>query len=128
MKAHSIEWTQFHRSSAASRNTVGKLNNAFFFVSRAFLALVPALAVAVGATWLVSAPELLLYLQATLWVSGLLFLGLAIDVEDATVAPALLTGVALPVLAVLSSRVAPEFAIVAATVIAIWIAAAIWRR
>ena len=82
----------------------------------------------VGATWLVSAPDLLIYLQAGLWASGFLFLGLAIDGEDSTVAPALATGIALPVLAVISSRVAPEIALVAATIIAIWIAAAIWRR
>jgi hypothetical protein len=38
------------------------------------------------------------------------------------------TGIALPVLAFLSSRVATELAIVAATLVAAWIVAALVRR
>jgi hypothetical protein len=97
-------------------------------VTKAFLALVPAVAIVVGAAWLITAPDLVVYLQATLWASGFVFLGLAIDSEKSVASLSLVTGIALPVLAVLSSRVAVEIAIVAAVLVAAWVAAAIWRR
>jgi hypothetical protein len=128
MKAHSIEWTDFNRTYTTTRNPVGSLNSVFQLVTKTFLALVPALAIAVGAAWLVTVPDLIIFLQAGLWASGFLFLGLAIDSEESMVAPSLATGIALPVLAVLSSRIAPEIAIIAATLVAVWVAAAIWRR
>ena len=90
--------------------------------------MVPALALVVASAWLVSMPDLVVYLQATLWASGFVFLGLAIDTEPPANGLSLLSGIALPVLAVLSSRVAVELAIVATALVAAWVAAAIWRR
>jgi hypothetical protein len=55
-------------------------------------------------------------------------MGLAIDSEKPVTGLSLATGIALPILAVLSSRVAVEIAIVAAALVAAWVAAAIWRR
>jgi hypothetical protein len=63
-----------------------------------------------------------------LWASGFIFLALAIDSEKPAVGLQLATGIALPVLALLSSRVAGEFAIIAAVVVAAWLAASILRR
>ena len=129
MKTHSIEWTNAdERGSAIARNPIGRLNSAFHLASKTFLSLVPALAVVVGAAWLVTVPDLVLYLQATLWALGFVFMGLAIDTEKPFNGLSLATGIALPVLAVMSSRVAVEIAIVGAALVAIWIAAAIWRR
>ena len=82
----------------------------------------------VAAAWLITAPGLVVYLQATLWASGFVFLGLAIDSEKPVPSLSLATGIALPILTVLSSRVAVEIAIVAAVLVAVWVAAAIWRR
>ena len=126
MKTHAIEWTNINNTTA--RNPVGRLNNALSQATKVFLALVPALAVVVAATWLVTVPGLVVYLQATLWASGFVFLGLAIDSEKSAASLSLVTGIALPVLAVLRSRVAVEFAFVAAALVAVWVAAAIWRR
>ena len=81
-----------------------------------------------GAAWLVTVPDLVIYLQATLWTSGFVFMGLAIDSEKPVFGLHLATGIALPVLAVLSSRVSVEFAIIATALVALWVAAAIWRR
>jgi hypothetical protein len=129
MKTHTIEWTNInHHSTTAARNPVGRLNNAMSLATKAFLALVPALAIVVAAAWLITAPHLVIYLQATLWASGFVFMGLAIDSEKSVAGLSLASGIALPVLAVLSSRVAVEIAIVAAALVAAWIAAAIWRR
>jgi hypothetical protein len=57
------------------------------------------------------------------------FLGLALESESAEVSVLnLVTGLALPALALLSSRIAIEFVIVAATLVAAWVAAGILRR
>jgi hypothetical protein len=129
MKTHTIEWTNINQhSTAIDRNRVGRLNSILSLATKAFLALVPALAIVVAAAWLITVPNLVVYLQATLWASGFVFLGLAIDSEKSVASLSLVTGIALPVLAVLSSRVAVEIAIVAAVLVAAWVAAAIWRR
>ncbi len=128
MKTHTIEWTNTNTQSTITRNPVGRVNSAMNLATKAFLALVPALAIVVGAAWLITAPGLVVYLQATLWASGFVFMGLAIDSEKSVASPSLATGIALPILAVLSSRVAVEIALVAAVLVAAWVAAAIWRR
>ena len=129
MKTHTIEWTNINNQSTTdTHNPVRRLNSAMSLATKAFLALVPALAIVVAATWLIAAPGLVVYLQATLWASGFVFLGLAIDSEKPVPSLSLATGIALPILAVLSSRVAVEIAIVAAVLVAAWVAAAIWRR
>ena len=86
-------------------------------------------AVVVGATWLVNQPGEVVYLQALLWALGFVFVGLAVEAESAEMALLnLATGIALPVLAWLSAGVAIELAVVAATLVAAWVAAAILRR
>ena len=129
MKTHAIEWTNINQhNTTTARNPIGSLNSALSQATKVFLALVPALAIVVAAAWLITAPGLVVYLQATLWASGFVFLGLAIDSEKPAPSLSLATGIALPILAVLSSRVAVEIAIVAAVLVAAWVAAAIWRR
>lgn len=130
MKTQSIElFPTVHRDDTAARDVLPHLKSVLALGAQAFLALVPALAVVVGAAWLVTVPDLVLYLQAATWAAGFVFLGLAIESERADTALLLaFTGAALPVLAYLSSRVAVELAIVAATLVAAWIAAALLRR
>jgi hypothetical protein len=129
MKSHAIEWTNLEASRKPVRiKPAENLDSATRLLSRSVLALVPALALVVAAAWLVSAPDLVVYLQATLWASGFLFFGLALDLEKSTIGLSLATGFALPMLAWLSSVYAPELAIVGVTIIAVWIAAAILRR
>jgi len=129
MKTHSIEWTRIHNGNTIiAQNPVGRLNHLLHMATKAFLALVPAAAIVVGSAWLITVPDLAVFLQATLWTSGFVFLGLAIDTEKPVNGLSLATGIALPVLAVMSSRVSVEIALLAAALVAIWIAAAIWRR
>jgi len=129
MRTNTIEWlhNDFPRRTAMA-GSARTLNRALCLAAKAFTALVPALAIVVGAAWAITVPSLDQFLQASLWASGFVFLALAIDSEKPTVALPLATGIALPVLALLSSRVAGEFAIVAAVVIAAWVAASILRR
>ena len=134
MKSHTIEsaieWSPAQtRQSRTVPNSTVQLNGALRLASRVLLALVPALAIVVGSAWLVTMPDAVLYLQATLGAGGFVFLALAVDSETPQAALLqLATGIVLPVLAWLSSREATEIAIVAAALIAAWVAAGILRR
>lgn len=128
MKAQTIEWTNPDRSPGMARyKPVAVLNTIMQLAARGFLALVPALAIVVAAAWLVAAPDLVVYLQATLWTSGFVFLGLAIDTEAPVNGLSLLTAIALLVLTLLSAHLAIEIAVAAATLVAAWLAISIWR-
>jgi len=130
MKTQAIGWNDLAGpEKPAAINPADNLNSATRLVSRAILALAPALALIVGAAWLVTMPDLVVYLQAALWTSGFLFFGLALDSEKTTISGlSLATGFALPLLAVWSDRVAIEVAVVAVALVAAWIAAAIFAR
>lgn len=104
------------------------LNRALCLAVKGFTALVPALAIVVGAAWAITLPGLEQFLQASLWASGFVFLALAIDPQKPSVVLQLATGITLPILALLSSHVAVEFTVVAAVLVAAWVAASILRR
>ena len=129
MRTNTIEW--LHHDSASSTSLAGSamiLNRALCLASKGFTALVPALAIIIGSAWAIGTPDLEPFLQASLWAAGFIFLALAVDSEKSTIGPLLATGMALPILALLSSRVAGELAIVAAAVVATWVAVSILRR
>lgn len=129
MKTHSIEWSHSSTNpNLAILDSASKLNRALHLAGNGFVALVPALAIIVGAAWAITVPSLELFLQATIWTSSFVFFGLALDSQKATIGLALASGVALLSLAWLSSSVASEFIIVAAALVAAWVAAAILRR
>ena len=129
MKTQTIEWFQNDLPKrTALRGSVGTLNRALCLAAKGFTALVPALAIIVGTAWAITVPSLEQFLQASLWASGFVFLALAIDSEKPTVGLPLATGIALPVLALLSANVAAEFAVVAGFLVAAWVTASILRR
>jgi len=130
MKTHSIEWLNLEsRNNENAIDPIGRLNKVLWLAAKAFVAIVPALAIVTGAAWLISAPDLTVYLQVVLWTSGLVFLGLAVDAEKRPIALAsLVMGIALPTLAILSSNIAVELALVAAALVATWVAVAIFRQ
>ena len=129
MRTNTIEWLHHDLGSRTSIAGFAKiLNRALCLASKGFTALVPALAIIIGSTWAISTPNVEPFLQASLWAAGFIFLALAIDSEKLTIGPLVSTGMALPVLALLSSRVAAEFAMVAAALVATWVAVSILRR
>jgi hypothetical protein len=129
MKTQTIEWLQNDFSTrTAIAGSAKTLNRTLGLAAKGFTALVPALAIVVGAAWAITLPGLEQFLQASLWASGFIFLALAVDSEKPAVGLRLATGIALPILALLSSRVAGEFTIVAAVIVAAWLAASILRR
>ncbi len=129
MRTSTIEWFQNDfPSRTAITGSARTLNRPLHLLSQGLTALVPALAIVIGAAWAITVPSLEQFLQASLWASGFIFLALAVDSEKPAIGSLLTTGIALPILALLSSRVASEFVIVAAVVVAAWVAVAILRR
>lgn len=80
------------------------------------------------ATWAALTPALAQYLSAGLWAAGFIFFALAIEPGIKRVFPLVITGFALPALAVLGSRVSDGFTIAAAAIVATWLAAWIAQR
>ena len=88
---------------------------------------IPALTMAIvaGVFETIMTPGLEIILQAGLFVSGFLFLALAVDAEKASTGWLLAaTGIALPVLAWLSTDGSRAFTFAAVLLIALWVTAA----
>jgi len=94
---------------------------------RLLLATLPVSAILAGSAWAIGSFDSAIVLQATIWVTGFIFLALAMDARRQIFEGLLATGLVLPVLALLSANVAVEFAILAAALVAAWVAAAILR-
>jgi len=126
MKTHTIQWTNINsRTVTNTEKSSTGLGHALWTGSKLLVASVAALAIIVGTAWANTNPGLEMYLQAITWASGFIFLALAIETDHPGFPWLLATGVALPSLALLSSRVAGEFLLVAAVLLAAWVAAAI---
>jgi hypothetical protein len=129
MKSHSIEWNAIEQPKPAFEiGPAERLNRLHQVAAKLLVAVVPALAILVVAAFLASSAGLSVYLQAALWASGFVFLGLALDAEKRAAMAAAAMGVGLPTLAYLSARAGIEFALVAAALVAAWVAVAIFRR
>jgi len=130
MKSHSLEWTNLGtRESIGNRIRVTRLNRILRQTGTLFTAAVAGLAMVVGAAWAISVPEAAMIVQATVWASGFVFLALAIEAgRSSYFSLALASGLALPVLAVLASRVAGEFLVLASALLASWVAYYILKR
>jgi hypothetical protein len=128
MNTYTTTWLQSQPDIAAGPRGPAFLPDVISMGSALVLAIVlPAMALIIGTAWMVSQPELIPCLQAMLWAGGFVFLALAIDSQKATVGVHLVTGVALPVLALLSVQIAPEIALAAPVLLASWLANAVLR-
>lgn len=129
MRTHTLEMnTISSRKEIREFHPARRLKKVMCLSANLFLALVPAFAFITGAVWLVTEPQLVVYLQVALWGAGFVFLGMAIDAARPFNLLYALTGLSLPVLAMVSSRVAAETAILAVVVLAVWTSVAIWKR
>ncbi len=127
MNTHLIHWQQYNRRINNRRRRSSP--DLFRLMDRALMYLAGALtvfAVVIGAAWLIGQPTLVPYFQAAVGTSGLLFIGLALEVEKTSTAWfCLATGIALPLLAFMSAQLAPELLVVAAFLVAAWLGAAV---
>jgi len=130
MKTHSLEWT--HIATGNGNNLLTpfeKLNAILSLAARIFVATVPSLSLVVGAAWAISVPEIAILLEAATWAAGFVFLALAVESGPrGGFGWSLATGLALPALALMSSRVAGEFLVIAAVILALWLASQILKR
>lgn len=95
---------------------------------RGAMALAVSLAVVIAAIFAATTPSLAPFLTASIWAAGFVFLAIAVEVGIKSVYPYVATGIALPVLALLGSRLAIEFSVFAAVIVAAWLAVWIVRR
>lgn len=101
--------------------------NLLCHAARGALSALPGMALVITAAWISAHPAWVIYLQAAVFTSGFVFLGLALEARTAGLAlTSLLTGLALFGLP-LSSRVyGTEWLILASAVIAAWLSAALF--
>jgi hypothetical protein len=133
MNTHTIQWQAFKRAAANTRSVETwqasePLLRATRFSSRLLLALAPALAIVVASAWAVGAGLSSGILQALIWASGFVFLALAMETRKPDFSMLLITGLTLPALALLSAWVAVEFALLAAVLVAAWVAGWILQK
>jgi len=91
------------------------------------VALIVAAALVTLSVWLAGRPAGPV-LAACSWGIGFIFLGLAVDGRGWSAIIRAMTGVALPVLAVLASRVSADFMIVSGVLLAAWAGHSVLKR
>ena len=127
MKAQSINWTTSPVAKQPLAQSTGqRLASLTLLVGKAFTASVGALAILVGMAVLTSMPQFSNYVQAALWAAGFIFMALAVETRKP--AAFAITGFALPAIAQLSYKLAPEWAMLAAAIIAAWLVYAVYRK
>ena len=130
MNTHVIEW--LNNETPERKPMLPALRQAKHtacYAAKVISILVVAIAVNMGVYVALTTPALAPVLHATLTLSGFLFLAFAVDEDNPVIAWSLAaTGVILPVLAGLSSMLAPGFTIAAAALVVLWITASILRR
>lgn len=95
---------------------------------RGLLSAAAATTVLIVAIWAASDPALATYLAVSIWGAGFVFFALAVDAGSRWSVPLVLTGMALPALAVLGDYVATEFSMLAGAIVAAWLAGWMYRR
>jgi hypothetical protein len=143
MKTQSINWSTGQTSSPSiSKRADGirkadpaeirkAMNAVTGYVVRGSIATFVVMAILVAAIWASQSLAASGIVQAIIWANSLVFLALAVESSAARFQSLLVSGLALGVLAMLSSPQAAGFSILAAAVIAAWAAWAImqgWKK
>jgi hypothetical protein len=84
--------------------------------------------VLVAGIWSALTPAAAQILAAAIWGAGFVFVALSIDASIRRAVPYVITGLALPALAVLGSSVSELFSVLAVALLAGWVAAWLARR
>ena len=117
LKSHTVTSKGFIPAMVASMGDI---------VALTFAGLV-AIAVITLSVW-AAGIEINPYLGLSTWGLGFIFLGLAVDNHGRIALFQLVTGAAFLVLALLQNSVSPGFIIVSGVLLAIWLAAVIFKR
>lgn len=81
---------------------------------------IPTFTLVILTTWVSNVPALMPYFQATAWLTGIVFLALALESDRKAAVALILSAVAMFVSAPLAASVSPDFLVVDALVIAAW--------
>jgi len=76
----------------------------------------------------VAGMEISTFIGAGIWGTGFIFLALAMDSRGPVALYQVITGIALPILALLQNRVSADFIIVSGVLLATWVAVALIKR
>ena len=130
MKSQSIEWTHVEPyENSLDLRAAQRVADTLTFGGKIFRAAVPALAIITAAAWLIAQPSLVLYLQVTIWLSGFVFVALALDSLTGRRGALLpISGLAMFAFAGFSAGDANELLVVGASVAALWLGFAIFDR
>ena len=130
MKSQSFEWTTLEPyENSLELKAARRLADTLTFGGKLFRVVVPALAIITAAAWLIAQPSLVLYLQVSVWLSGFVFLALAMDsLSGRKSALLLISGLAMFALAGFSTGDAYELLVVGVAVVAVWLGFAIFDR
>jgi hypothetical protein len=135
MKTQSINWNESStnltgfgtRIERAARKTPGAFDVATGQLVRTIGAILAAASILLAAIWANQAFAGTGVPEALIWTSGLVFLALAVESSAEKFVAFLATGLVLPILAILSAKLASEFAVVAAGVLATWASLAVLK-
>ena len=129
MKTQSIHWN--HRNE--HRREPGPLANTGWrnvpgHVGRALAAASVIFGIIAGAAWVLAVPVLYPYVQAGIWAAAFICFTAAIKAGKSSARGYLLIGSGLMAFALSSMKAAPGFAFMALMLIAVWAAAALYRK
>ena len=95
---------------------------------RALAAASVILGIIAGAAWVLTVPALYPYVQAAIWAASFMCFTAAIKIAKSSARAYLLIGSGLMAFALSSMKAAPGFAFMALMLIAVWAAAALYRK
>ena len=128
MKTLTLHWPYATRKQP---QTIGpsKLNgwSAMQFSLVTLLSLLCAALVSVSTIWAVSSGAIQ-FVSASYWAVSFIFLALGLEIGGSRALGLAGTGLAFMLLAWLSSRIAPEFGILAGFLLSAWVAVPVFRR
>lgn len=128
MKSHTLELPQTEAyENSIDLAWVSRLDSGLQLAVKLAFSLLPALALVIASAWISAQPGWVIYLQAGTWAIGFVFLGLALDSRTiGRVGLNALAGLALFGLTWQSRNFGAELLIVAAVIMASWMAAALF--
>ena len=128
MKTQAIDWQAVHFAGQKPASKIKlKTDSALKVLLLVLAAVLPAALVSVVTIWAISAGALA-YVSAFYWAAGFIFLALLVESDGRLGGYLATSGLSLMALAWLSSRIAPEFGVLAGFLLAAWVALPVIRR
>lgn len=130
MNTRTIYWEDcLNPSEAGPRGPASTRVSNLYPVTRAVVAFTAGLTLLVGSIWAITDPGFAMYVQAFTWSLSFAFFAVSIEsVKSTTSLLALVTGIAIQLIAVLSAHVGAELTILSTLLVSAWLGIAIYKR